>query len=99
MIMEMAAINPQIHTGLFSLVCRIQKRRKACVLEGFHLPLKYIQNRMRIVPIATTDQGTGMIVNRRTQMPTPKELTTKPIITERTAKGTFIQNRPKALEG
>jgi hypothetical protein len=49
--------------------------------------------------MGTTDQGTGMFVTMRTQMPTPKELTPKPDSIERTTKGTFIQNRPKAFEG
>ena len=49
--------------------------------------------------MATIDQGTGTLVTNRAQMPTPKELTPKPIRAERTIKGTFIQNRPKAFEG
>jgi hypothetical protein len=69
------------------------------VLVGFHLPLKYIQKIMRTVPIATIDQGRGTFVTMRTQIPTPIELTPKPVSTERTTKGTFIQNRPKAFEG
>jgi len=49
--------------------------------------------------MGTIDQGTGMYVTRRTQMPTPIDVTTKPDSMERTTKGTFFQNRPKAFEG
>ena len=94
-----AAISPQIQTGLFSLVCRIQKRRNTCVFEGFHLPLKYIQKKMRKVPKSNTDQGPGMKFAITTQVVTPIELTPKPINMERRTKGTFNQNRPKAFEG
>jgi hypothetical protein len=94
-----AAINPQIHTGLFRLVFLVQNWRNACVFDGFHVPLKYIQKKMRKVPISNTDQGTGTLLANRAQMPTPKELTPKPINIERRTKGTFIQNRPKAFEG
>jgi hypothetical protein len=97
--LKKAATRPQIHTGLFSLICRIQKRRKICVFEGFHLPLKYIQKRIRIVPMATMDQGTGMYVYMSTHMPTPKEVTPKPVSMERRTRGTFIHNRPNAFDG
>jgi hypothetical protein len=47
----------------------------------------------------TADQGTGMYVTMRTQMPVPKKVTPKPDSIERTTKGSFIQNRPKEFEG
>ncbi|MFB5622167.1 MAG: hypothetical protein ACE5Q7_04450, partial [Candidatus Nitrosomaritimum yanchengensis] len=72
---------------------------KSCVLEGLHLPLKYFQKKMRIVPMTTTDQGKGSIVITKIQIPIPSELTPNPNSIERRARGIFIHNRPKAFEG
>jgi len=94
-----AAINPQIHTGLFRWIFLVQNRRNACVFEGFHLPLKYIQKKMRKAPISNTDQGPGILIAMIVQILTPKVLTPKPINIDRRTKGSFIQNRPKAFEG